>query len=359
MTKPAQLHVVLGRFQPAHRSHVKLIESAMQEADSTLVIIGSAHRAPDCKNPFTWEERQHMIGGCLPTAHNIVFRPLRDSRYDNDDWFRATELTVQRHAATISQGRDVDVTLFGVRKPNDDSTWYLDRFPNWKHQRIPSTVFKPMDATKVRDLFFEDKDYWTRFVHAPVRNFLNSWIDTELGRNLAGEHRYLMGEAKRARRYPYKLTFTTADAVVFWRESILLIRRKGELGRGLWALPGGFIDAEKETCYQSAKREAQEETGIELRDEWCLTQRGGDVYDDPNRSLRGRTITHAYMFRIPDEIEVPAVHGGDDAGYACWYPLKDIPGLECRLFEDHIDIIRGLTRKTGIPQPNWRPELGI
>lgn len=359
MTKPVQLHVVIGRFQPAHRSHIKLIESAMQEADATLVILGSAYRAPDCKNPFTWEERQHMIGACFPNATNLTFRPLRDSRYDNNDWFKAAERTVQHHAAHMFPGRDVEITLVGSRKPGDDSTWYLDRFPNWKHQRIPSTVFKTMDATKVRDLFFEDKAYWERFVLPSVRGVMSTWIDTVTGRNLAGEHRYLIAEAKKASRYPYKLTFTTADSVVYWRGSILLVKRKGELGRGLWALPGGFINAEKETCYGAAKREAQEETGIELRDEWCLTtQRGGEVYDDPGRSLRGRTITHAYMFSIPDTVEVPAVKGADDAAQASWYPVHDIPDLERRLFEDHIDIIRDLTRKNGVEQPNWRPEIG-
>lgn len=352
-----QLHVVIGRFEPPHRAHIKLIQCAAEGADHVLVVLGSAYQAPTCKNPFTWEERAHMIGACLPDLTNLRFAPVRDSRYDNDEWVAAVSATVGKFVSSQYAGQKCDVTLFGVNKPGDTSTWYLNEFPGWKYRGVPSTVFPAMDATKVRDNLFKGLDTWERYVPPAVKGFLTQWIHSEDGRRLRGEYLYRKQERRLATRYPYPLTYTTADAVVYWRGAVLLVRRKGELGRGLWALPGGFIDAVRETCYQSAKREAQEETGIELRDEWCCSPRDGEVYDDPGRSLRGRTITHAYMFHIPDDVEVPAVQGHDDAAYACWYPLNDIPGLECRLFEDHIDIIRDLTRKAGIQQPNWRPEL--
>jgi bifunctional NMN adenylyltransferase/nudix hydrolase len=359
-----QLHVVIGRFKPVHRSHIRFVTQAAQGADDLVVILGSAHSAPTSKNPFSWEESAGMIASSLEEEKSVTcgiyFRPVRDSRDDNDDWFRAVELTVERFAKSHYNGQPFEVTLCGVSKPGDDTTWYLKRFPTWKYYDIPASSIPKMDATKVRDNLFKGLDTWERYVTSPVRDFLRRWIVSPEGRRLTTEYKEIKKEQRRASRYPYQLTYTTADAVVFWRGRILLIRRGGPIGYGLWALPGGFIKAKDERCKAAAKREASEEAQIELLDEWRMTPSdGGEVFDDPNRSLRGRVITHAYMYVIPDEVEVPMVVGGDDADAASWFPLGEIPGLECRLFEDHIDIIRGLTRKAAIPQPSWRPELGI
>lgn len=353
-----QLHVIIGRFEPPHRSHIKLIQQASLGADHTLVILGSAFQAATCKNPFTWEERAHMIGACLGDMKNLLFRPVRDSRYSDAEWNASVIRTVEKCAAGTYLDEPYHVTLYGSVKPGDDSTWYLKEFPGWDFVGIPSETLPRMDATTVRDNLFKGLDTWERYVLPPVKDYLKNWIHSELGRRLRGEFLYRKQEHRIAGRYPYPLTFVTADAVVMWRGRVLLVRRGGELGRGLYALPGGFIDAKKETCYQSAKREAQEETGIELLDEWCMADpRRGHVYDSPTRSLRGRTITHAFLFKVHDTIELPGVIGSDDAAYACWYPLHDIPDLESTLFEDHIDIIRDLTRFYEFPQPNWRPEL--
>jgi cytidyltransferase-like protein len=45
--------LVLGRFQPLHPGHLRMIETAMYECDKVVVCIGSAQRA----EPFTIEER--------------------------------------------------------------------------------------------------------------------------------------------------------------------------------------------------------------------------------------------------------------------------------------------------------------
>lgn len=352
-----KLHVLIGRFEPPHNAHLRLIERAASEADHLIIILGSSFHAPDCKNPFSWEQRAEMISAALPNITNIRYIPIRDNRLDDDEWRDAIIRSVCRFGNAQYGTANYEVTLFGVRKPNDESTWYLDAFPSWKHTRLSSQEFTPMDATKIRDNLFKGLNTWQRFVCGPVKEYLKQWIKTQEFERLQNEYEYIRIQKTHQSRYKWDITFVTADAVVFWRGGVLLVRRGGLMGNGLWALPGGFINAANETCYQSAKREASEETGIELRDEWCVNRNLSNVFDDPKRSLRGRTITHAFMFVIPDSVSVPPVEGNDDAAYACWYPLTDIPGLEERLFEDHIDIIRKLTNQAGIPQPNWRPEI--
>lgn len=356
-----KLHIVIGRFEPPHLSHIEFLRQAAIGADDLLVILGSSYQAPSSKNPFSWGDRVHMIGSCFEEKRlgaNLWFRPVRDSRYDDQEWRSAVLKTVEAFCREHHPDDTVEVTLYGVSKPSDTTTWYLDYFPMWKYFGINPDTIQAMNATSIRSSMFlvGDLSYCSNVLHPAVQDFLTRWVKSEDGIRLAKEYAEILREKKLASAYPYPLTYTTSDAVVIWRNKILLVRRGGLIGNGLWALPGGFIGADNETCYNAAKREAAEETGCELRDEWCLTP-DGMVFDCPTRSLRGRTISHGYLFQIPDDVTPGVITGMDDAAYACWYPFGEIPGIEHMLFEDHIDIIRRLTQRAGIKQPNWRPEL--
>jgi bifunctional NMN adenylyltransferase/nudix hydrolase len=92
-------------------------------------------------------------------------------------------------------------------------------------------------------------------------------------------------------------------------------------------------------------RELKEETGIALpKDE--LKKRIVDqrVFDHPNRSLRGRTITHAYCMNLGFG-DLPNVKGNDDADKAWWMSLRDVNRNEEQFFEDHFHIIQHFVHK--------------
>ena len=65
-----------------------------------------------------------------------------------------------------------------------------------------------------------------------------------------------------------------------------------------------------------------------------------EVYDDPYRSARGRTITHAFYMELEPNASLPKVKGGDDARQARWVPLGELTPE--RLFEDHYFIIQDI-----------------
>jgi len=70
---------------------------------------------------------------------------------------------------------------------------------------------------------------------------------------------------------------------------IVLIRRKNPPYG--WALPGGFVDYD-ESLEQAAKREAKEETSLEIQ---IVNQMF--TYSDPERDPRFHTITTVYVAR--------------------------------------------------------------
>lgn len=77
-----KLAVVIGRFQITHRYHVDTVFDRARSYDSTLVLLGSAFRARDPKNPLLWAERQHLIELACEDAWgkpcSFAFRPLKD-----------------------------------------------------------------------------------------------------------------------------------------------------------------------------------------------------------------------------------------------------------------------------------------
>jgi ADP-ribose pyrophosphatase YjhB (NUDIX family) len=81
----------------------------------------------------------------------------------------------------------------------------------------------------------------------------------------------------------------TVDIVIELDGGIVLIERKNP-PHG-WALPGGFVD-EGEPLWQAAKREAREETSLEVE----LTEQFHS-YSDPSRDARRHTISTVFLAR--------------------------------------------------------------
>lgn len=79
--------------------------------------------------------------------------------------------------------------------------------------------------------------------------------------------------------------FLTVDIIIEVREGLVLIKRKNEPYRREWAIPGGFVER-GETVEEAARREAKEETGLDVK----LKELIG-VYSDPERDPRGHTVS--------------------------------------------------------------------
>lgn len=92
---------------------------------------------------------------------------------------------------------------------------------------------------------------------------------------------------------------------------VLMIRRGGHPYIGQWALPGGFVNGD-ECAEQAARRELQEETGINVETEQVLT------VSTPGRDPRGWTVSTCFMGLLPAPVPPTA---GDDAASAQWFTV--------------------------------------
>jgi len=118
----------------------------------------------------------------------------------------------------------------------------------------------------------------------------------------------------------------TVDALITDpTRGVVLVRRRNPPFAGSWALPGGFVEA-GETCETACRREAREETGLDVEIVACL-----GVYSAPDRDPRGHTASAVYLCRVAGGV----LAGGDDAAEARWF--AELDGVT--LAFDHADVL--------------------
>ena len=329
------LAVVIGRFQPLHKGHIQLIQTAFQHGKKVLVLVGSSHIAPTTKNPFSYELRRDMIKSEFP---NVEVRPIVDDLYNDQQWIASV------HAA-VEEFNPGTVCLVGHKK--DQSSWYLDAFPKWKY--IENSAIKDCDGTDIRNTLFGIIAF-SKSVPESIKKVIINWRDQNPDefQRLVDEYHFLKKYREQFSVLPYPPIFVTTDAVVINNGYILLVRRGAQPGKGLWALPGGFVNQD-ERVENSMLRELKEETRIKVNDRVLKAAlRSTHVFDAPGRSLRGRTITHAGLF-VLNEPELPQVRGSDDADKARWMPISEFYNLETRktMYEDHWSIGSYMINRAG------------
>ncbi|MFQ6072864.1 MAG: NUDIX domain-containing protein [Methanosarcinales archaeon] len=108
----------------------------------------------------------------------------------------------------------------------------------------------------------------------------------------------------------------TVDAIIIYNNKIALIKRKNPPYKGQYAIPGGFVEI-GETVEDAVKREAKEETGLDVE---ILKLVG--VYSNPDRDPRGHTVSICYLCMGTGEIKA-----GSDADDIKLFSLSDIPKL--------------------------------
>ncbi len=337
MSQQVKAAVVIGRFQPFHFGHAALLHEALARAPRVVVVLGSAHQARSPRHPFSWQERAEMIRLALPEPERarVEVLPLRDL-YDETRWVSAVREGVHQRV-----GKD-GVALVGHFK--DATSDYLRRFAPWQLISLPR--LHRVDATHLRQALFEcppeqlDATLASWVDQAPdsTRAFLQAWARLPYLAALRREWAMLLAYRQAWAAAPYPPVFVTVDAVLRCADHVLLIQRAQDPGQGLWALPGGFIEP-RETVYQSAVRELAEETGLRLLpDTLRQALRGVAVFDHPDRSQRGRTISHTHYFDL-GERELPEVQGADDASAARWVPVAQLAGMEAEFFDDHFHML--------------------
>ena len=335
---------VIGRFQILHRGHEYLFQEAFDLADRVIILCGSAFQARSFDNPFSVDERERMIALSFPEQTNRYEVIGIPDFSNNQQWAMEVQKAID---SVIFNGFPDSPTICLVGHKKDDKTSeYLDMFPQYDYKEVQKTG--PIDATTVRDLYFEPNaplfNQATKYVISkPIQRFLEIWKKTVFYSNIQEERQFTEDFKKSWAFTPHPPKFITADSVVIESAHILLIQRGEHPGRGQWALPGGHLD-EDSSLKECAIRELHEETGLKVP---VKVLRGSivknRVFDKLDRDPRGRYVTHVFLFNLspcPDpKHSLTPIKPASDAKEAVWVPLADVEKMRDQMFLDHYDII--------------------
>ena len=367
MNNHLDIGVFVGRMQPFHLGHMAVINEALKKCSFVFIVLGSAHQARSTRNPFTTSERLAMLGACFGNNPRIRVLPVRDSNYNVNAWIERVSDAVANEWRLIQshnggQNTSPKIVLFGHNK--DWTTSYLDMFPSWTYEEVNNHM--ALSATDIRDVLFngdadpKDKHFGDTFAHTARKNaeqfldsphatvrlpattidFLKAFVGSDDYLVLAQEYAFAYKYKKQWEHAPYAPTFVTVDACCIMSGHVLLVKRKHYPGKGLWAMPGGFLEP-YDTIVEGCLRELKEETGIKLP---TAVLRGHivnqKVFDNPFRSSRGRTITHAHLINLGVGTLPKLKKQDEEIEDVSWVPLHSLQSED--FFEDHYQIIRNL-----------------
>ncbi|GIW46146.1 MAG: DNA mismatch repair protein MutT [Deltaproteobacteria bacterium] len=87
------------------------------------------------------------------------------------------------------------------------------------------------------------------------------------------------------------ITLTVDPIIVTDEGKVVLIKRAFDPYKDCWALPGGMVEY-GETVEEAVRREAKEETGLDVEIERLV-----GVYSDPGRDPRGHFVSVSFLCR--------------------------------------------------------------
>ncbi len=327
--------VFIGRFQPFHIGHQAVIDEALKQSRRVIVLVGSSSCARTVRNPWSYGEREDVLMAHYKDQKDrVLVTPIQDHTYNEQAWVKEVQDAVQGLIATWGFSNS-KIGLIGLKK--DNSSYYLDLFPQWEGVSVKQTVV--YSATAIRAGYFGE----VPIIPAEILPYASA--ESLMAFHGTDQFNMVYEDSKYVRdfiaswfgRTPHPVSFQTVDAVVVKSGFILLVKRGRRPGIGQWALPGGYMNMD-ETLEQAMLRELKEETTLDLTETDGSTV-GRRTFDDPHRSDRGRVITEAFHIELPAG-PLPEVEGQDDAAEAKWWPLSEI--VPERMFEDHYHIINTL-----------------
>jgi len=167
----------IGRFQPFHKGHLATVKFALRKVDQLVIVVGSAQKSHEPKNPFTAGERIRMIKESLDSEKvdvgKILIIPIPD---------------VDVHSLWTQQV-DILVPKYDVVFANDPFTLMLFRERGVKTIEAPLVDRTNMQATEIRSRMAMGRK-WEILVPVAVVRVVKEINGVERVKTIAGHDRH-------------------------------------------------------------------------------------------------------------------------------------------------------------------------
>ena len=153
-----KIGILVGRFQPLHKGHIEAIEFAENNSDKLYIIVGSAEKSNQKRNPFTFKERKKMIELAMidrKLHESITIVPINDAN-NNTEWILSIKNVIG---------------AYNIIFTNDEVTEKLFNKDETKVINVPLLDRNALSATEVRRRLELDEK-WETLVIPTVANYL-------------------------------------------------------------------------------------------------------------------------------------------------------------------------------------------
>ncbi len=153
-----KIGILVGRFQPLHKGHIEAIEFAENNSDKLYIIVGSAEKSNQKRNPFTFEERKKMIELAIidrKLHESITIVPINDAN-NHTEWILSIKNAIG---------------AYNIIFTNDEVTEKLFNKDETKVINVPLLDRNALSATEVRRRLELDEK-WETLVIPTVANYL-------------------------------------------------------------------------------------------------------------------------------------------------------------------------------------------
>jgi bifunctional NMN adenylyltransferase/nudix hydrolase len=295
VTKATDVAVIVGRFQvnELHEAHIDLITSVLNKHDRVLLFLGNSTIRNTLNNPLDYRARRTMIADKFPT---VEIHYINDNPSDTA-WTKNLDKLIGEQLLPMQT-----VTLYGSR--DSFLKCYTGKFNTCE---LEATTF--ISGTEVR------------------RRVCNNYPPT-------ADYRAGMIAAT---AYRFPTAFQTVDIAVVNDKGELLLARKPEEKK--WRFIGGFSDPASVSLEEDAKREVQEEAGVEVGN---ITYLGSTLINDWRYrgeidKIKSALFVAKYVFGKPE--------GADDVAEVKWVSINNLTKND--IVETHHVLIDMFNEKFG------------
>ena len=146
----------IGRFQPFHKGHLATVKFALEKVEQLVIVVGSAQKSHEPRNPFTAGERIRMIKESLDSdgetdVRRILIIPVPDTDV-HSLWTHQVDMLVPKYDVVFA---------------NDLFTLMLFQEKGIKALEAPLYRRDEMKATEIRKRMIAE-EIWEDLVPIPV-----------------------------------------------------------------------------------------------------------------------------------------------------------------------------------------------
>jgi bifunctional NMN adenylyltransferase/nudix hydrolase len=292
MKTNTNIGVLVGRFQTPelHEAHIQLIQEVAGRHQKVLIFLGVSPVPVTRRNPLDFPTRMLMIKKFFP---DIVVLPLMDMASD-DAWSHQLNEKI-REAFPIGT-----CTLYGGR----DS--FISHYKgHWPCEELETKII--VSSTDIRSRCSNDvkssSDFRAGVVYAAYNQYPRTVPCVDIGIYRPMEDHFEM----------------------------LLGRKPGETG---WRFVGGHVDPTDASLETAARREAMEETGVEVAGFEYVTSRMLNDWRYRNEVDKIMTTLFAALYVYG------RVEPGDDIAELRWAPAHDAELGTLEIVSVHQDLMK-------------------